>query len=104
MLACIIIMGHYTSGFKTSNKENEIATLFRSAIDELNITIYNALVCHEYDSIVSGNGNGRVFTRNQLINALDYLSTKEDVEREYTFLTDCLANIDKEGKVLIVFN
>jgi len=96
-------MGHDIFGFKPSDQENAIAYLRRNAFDKLNITIYNALDCHECNGRVSGKGNGRVFTRNQLINALDYLSTKENVEREFKFLKDCLANIDKEGKVLIAF-
>ena len=103
MLACVIIMGHDISGFKTNDTENEIAYLRRGAFNELKSTIYNALDCHECNGGVSGNGSEREFSKDELIKAFDFLGVDEDYEPERKFISDCLANVDENGNVLVGF-
>ena len=97
-------MGHDISGFKTNDTENEIAHLRRIAFDNLNGTIYNALDCQECNAGVSGNGNKRQFSKEELIKALDFLGTNEDYHPERKFIVDCLENIDENGNVLVWFS
>ena len=96
-------MGHDISGYKTTDKENEVAYLRRGAFNDLNSEIYNALNCHDCSGGVSGNGSEREFTKDELIKALEYLGNKEELEPERKFVADCLANIDESGKILVGF-
>lgn len=96
-------MGHDISGFKTNETKDEIAYLRRGAFHNLNGAIYNALGCRECNGGMSGNGKERLFSKEELIKALVFLGEKEYYEPERKFITDCLANIDKDENVLIGF-
>lgn len=96
-------MGHDISGFKTTDKENEIAYLRRCAFNDLNSVIYDALDCHECNGGVSGNGQEREFTEKELTKALDYLGSNEAYEPERKFIQDCLANVNENGKIIVGF-
>ena len=97
-------MGHDISGCRTTDKENEIAYLFRGAFDFFNNIIYIALNCRDCSGVVSGNGSKREFTKEELLKALEYLGDQENFGPERKFLNDCLENIDKDGKILVKFD
>lgn len=94
------IMGHDISGYK---KGEEIAYLRRSAFNDLNGTIYNALNCNNFNNGCSGNGEESEFTKEQLLTGLNYLGDKEEFEQERQFLKDCISKLDENDKVLIYF-
>ena len=100
-------MGHEISGYRTTDKENEIASFYRGAFDLFNFVIYMALNSLDCSGGVSGNGSKREFTKEELLNALERLGDIEDFEgefeRERKFLNDCLENIDEDGKILVKF-
>lgn len=100
-------MGHDISGYKTTDKENEVsyevAYLGRGAFNHLNSEIYNALNCRDCSDGESGNRSEREFTKDELIKALEYLGNKKELEPERKFITDCLENIDENGKILVRF-
>ncbi len=96
-------MGHDISGYKTTDKENEIAYLRRSAFDGLKSKIYIALNCIDCSGGVSGNGSEREFTQDELLKALEYLGKKKELEPERNFIDDCLANLDENKKIIIGF-
>jgi hypothetical protein len=43
------------------------------------------------------------FQKTNLLRRWTFLGTNEDYEPERKFITDCLANIDKNGNVLVGF-
>lgn len=96
-------MGHEISGYRTTDKENEIASFYRGAFDLFNFVIYMALNCLDCSGGVSGNGSKREFTKEELLKALEYLGDEEYFGRERKFLNDCLENIDEDGKILVKF-
>ena len=96
-------MGHDISGYRVEDTEqmHEIAYLCRSAFNPLNITIYNALGCHEMNGGVSGIGCGRKFTQTEIVDALSRIPSGGEYEPERAFLNDC-ASAGKDG-VIIAF-
>ena len=96
-------MGHDISGYRVDDTEqrDEIAYLRRSASNPLNITIYNALDCHEMNGWCSGIGEERKFTRPELAEALSRIPDGDEYEPERTFLRDCIAA--GEAGVVIAF-
>jgi hypothetical protein len=96
-------MGHDISGYKITDKENEIAYLGRNAYDGLNVEIYNSLNCLHCSGGVSGNGSEMDFTKEELLKALEYLGDNENLEPERKFVKDCLENIDEDSKILVRF-
>ena len=97
-------MGHVIIGYKTTDKENEIAYFRRRAFNDLSSEIYNALNCHDCSGGGSGNGSQREFTKDEMLKALEYLGNKEELEPERKFVADCIANIDESGKILVGFH
>jgi len=97
-------MGHDIFGFRTTDKENKIAYLRRGAFDCFNCIIYIVLNCSDCSGGVSGNGSKREFTKEELLKALEYLGDQENFGPERKFLNDCLENIDKDGKILVIFD
>ena len=96
-------MGHDISGYKTTDLENEIAYLRRSAFSDYKSVIYKALNCEDCSGGVSGNGTEREFTQEELLKAKEYLGNKEALAPEKIFILDCLANLDENKKIIIGF-
>ena len=96
-------MGHDISGYRAEDTEqrHEIAYLRRSAFNPLNVTIYNALDCHEMNGGCSGIGWERKFTQEELLEALSRIPSGGEYDPERTFLNDC-ASAGKDG-VIIAF-
>ena len=96
-------MGHDISGYRVEDTEqrHEIAYLRRSAFNPLNVTIYNALDCHEMNGGCSGIGCERKFTQEELLEALSRIPSGGEYDPERTFLSDC-ASAGKGG-VIIAF-
>ena len=98
-------MGHIISGIKNHDTEQkeEVAYLNRSAFNPVCFAIYSALEAHDCNAFSCGNGTGRNFSKEKLLNALDYLGTEEKLEDERAFIKDCLANLDKNEEIYIEF-
>ena len=96
-------MGHDISGYRVEDTEqrDEIAYLRRSAGNPLNVTIYDALDCHEMNGGCSGIGYGRKFTQEELLKALSRIPSGGEYEPERAFLRDCIAAGD--AGVVIAF-
>ena len=94
-------MGHDISGYRVEDTEqrHEIAYLRRSAFNPLNVTIYNALDCHEMNGGCSGIGCERKFTQEELLKALSRIPDGDEYEPERAFLRDCIAAGD-DGVVI----
>lgn len=98
-------MGHDIYGHTRESDINkdEIAYLRRGAFDPLNMHIYEALNANEYNASCSGNGMGKTFTKQELMEAQDYLSDEEDLEPEKEFICDCLNNLSDDSTIFIHF-
>ena len=98
-------MGHIISGIKNHGTEQkkEVAYLNRSAFNPVCFAIYSALEAHDCNAFSCGNGTGRNFSKENLLNALDYLGTEEKLEDERAFIKDCLANLDENEEIYIEF-
>lgn len=98
-------MGHAISGIKNegTKAQKEVASLNRSAFNPRCFAIYNALHAHDCNAFSCGNGNGRRFSKMQLLNALDYFGDEEELAPEREFVTDCLANLDENEEIYIGF-
>ena len=93
-------MGHDISGYRVEDTQhkNEIAYLRRSAFNPLNVTIYNALDCHEMNGGCSGIGCERKFTQAELMDALSRIPDGDEYEPERAFLNDCV-NAGQDGVI-----
>ena len=98
-------MGHIISGIKNHGTEHkvEVAYLNRSAFNPVCFAIYSALEAHDCNAFSCGNGTGRNFSKEKLLNALIYLGTEEMLEAERAFINDCLTNLDENEEIYIEF-
>lgn len=98
-------MGHDIYGYIDYGKqfETEVAYLRRSAFSTQKNEIYKALNCESCNAGVSGNGNVRVFSKQDLLSALEYLGDNPDLEPERDFIQDCLANLDELETIIVGF-
>lgn len=96
-------MGHDISGYKTTDKETEIAYLRRGAFNPLNSKIYIALECEECSGGVSGIGVEKEFNKDELLKALECIGDNEELDPERDFLNDCLKSLDENNNILISF-
>ncbi|MCG7851275.1 MAG: hypothetical protein MIO92_02015 [Methanosarcinaceae archaeon] len=96
-------MGHDVIAYKNADKghENEVAYLRRASWDNLSHTIYKALQSRELAGERSGCSAEKLFSRDNLKDALTRVPDREDTEREREFLRKCI-NAGKDG-VRIVF-
>jgi hypothetical protein len=62
--------------------------------------IYECLDAEEYYNSVSGNGSGRLFDRENILDALNKAKS-DDVKN---FLNECLNNIEKDEQLFIIFS
>lgn len=103
-------MGHDIYGYQTitdrDNEINEIAYMNRSGFNPLNTEIYIALNATEFNNGVSGNDKSKIFTKDELLKALSYLNSKIklDLNREITFINECIENINIENTIIIHFS
>lgn len=96
-------MGHDILGYKTTDKESEIAYLRRGAFNPLKNEIYKALECEDCNGGVSGIGIEKQFNKDELLKALEYIGDNQDLDLERCFLEDCLKNLDENNNILISF-
>ena len=96
-------MGHDIFGFKTKRSRTQIAYLRRGAWNSLGRKIYEALKAEKFDAGCSGCGEKETFTKVQLLEALDYLRDDDELEPERDFISDCLANLNKDDRIVILF-
>lgn len=95
-------MGHDIYGQINKKDKSSIAYLRRGAFNILNNEIYNALNAQEYNANCSGCGEGRAFTKKELLKADRYLDDG-DLEPEREFIADCLDNLDNNDNIYIYF-
>lgn len=90
-------MGHDIFGHRNENDEQEIAYLRRGAFNQAAREIYRALDCTDLDGGCSGIGEGRHFTRDQLVAAVKSLPPSDELQPEVTFLWDCINKGGDQG-------
>ncbi len=97
-------MSHDIAGFRAEDKEfnKQIASLNRSAGNNLARVIYEVLGAEDLDCGCSGCGDNREFTLGQLRAALENVPSGDDCAPEREFLTDCIEK-GGDGGVLIGF-
>ena len=104
-------MGHDITAFKVKiHTEKEAAYLRRSAFDTDNFIIYEALDCTELYGGFSGVGGTRIFTKEELNDALNYIKGHENfkdiLKKEVNFLESCIKQLDEKNEdeaIMITF-
>jgi hypothetical protein len=96
-------MGHQISAYKSTDIQKEVAYLGRSACDPHRSQMYFALNCLEFYAGSNGIGAERTFTRQEMLAAMDYLKSIEELDEEREFVSSCLDNMEEEGIILISF-
>lgn len=100
-------MGHDIYGIRPSRKgqnswDTRSAYLGRTAFDPLNDSIYKILGCMDFYGGVSGTGEEKIFTGEELMIAKAFIPDGDTLEYEREFLQDCIDNLE-ENKILIRF-
>ena len=93
-------MGHDITAYSIQG-DGEVAYLRRSAFDEKNKQIYELLDCIDCYGGQSGNGSVKVFSRDDIADAIIGAVGDDRYNRELQFLTDCIVNM--EDKISIHF-
>lgn len=88
-------MGHDISAYRKArgkdNQAEEVAYIRYGAFNGSARRFYQVLNAQNLDGVVSGIGESREFSRDELFAALTKLSTSEDDERIKEFIDSCLA-------------
>lgn len=98
------IMAFYNAEHFEANT-NSVAELSHAAFNPDNHLIYEALNCMDLYRGVSGSGDERYFSLQQLKDALHYLeaqSKNNSVDRDIKFIKECISNTFNE-KIFITF-
>ncbi len=73
-------------------------------MNEFNGKIYAALDAWEFSGGISGNGEGRIFNREQLEKEMKYLmESQEELDIEVEFIGECFSYLDEDGDIYIEF-
>lgn len=86
-------MGHDIWAYKIAN--NKVAAYRRNAFTPNNSLIYKALNCMDLYAGVSGNGESRVFSDNQIEKAIEFIGDNEKERDTIEFLKECLKNCNE---------